>query len=644
MAVAEARPHARRGASRTSSRCGPWRGLGGRRSLCLTVALLCGSGLVTGASARSLTGARFKSLRAAGVESSSQHGDGAADVPDVKLDKMEFLMNSQLATIQYQQMALKALEAEQEKIEMKQAAMREQETKVDQLLMTVQSTKASSRLWRVLGQETNFAWQAGALILFLFLMGWVSLDIFLRNARSAARLAGEKTSQKVRDCETRSRLGPTLYLDKFADPPVYQPACIWALAALGDPGFNGVYKLHEDLAMELLRKIEADDGIGHNDDGSLDLKELLNFTSNPKHTAYIESLPVGCHGLLVEDHVRAAFRVFDKDKSGTLEKGEWMKFLDTLAYYHLEYLHRMALIGFRGYWGRAQRYPSLHAGVVHRSEISLLREDLMGAASQTLTKPPGIVQIGRDRDVSEGDVSFFFFPRGWFSDLWYHTANNHPLLGIVLCDPMHPLSSVERLMIEVSTISLSYTSAYVRRAVQAGNPPFGLTFLSNNNYFRLCVVTLPGIVVWWVLFILFTTPHFGHVDLARATRAQVRNKWIIRQVCGCVGYALLATALFFFAFEVITLLDETRTIFEGRMLGYIISSLQTLFIYFNAIFAWGDPGVPEKWSMLSAGGIGDMIGFGQWRIEKRRLHCCCCHSAACSSVYALKARNSPQPY
>merc|ERR1711879_441831 len=55
----------------------------------------------------------------------------------------------------------------------------------------------------------------------------------------------------------------------------------------------------------------------------------------------------------------------------------------------------------------------------------------------------------------------------------------------------------------------------------------------------------------------------------------------------------------------------------GRLKGYVIGWLSMVLIYFNPLVAWGqtDP----------VGGmcIGDLIGLGQWRIEKQRFQTLC---------------------
>jgi len=576
-----------------------------------------------------------RNLRASSEDAGDTRGDN-------ELQRMESLMRAQALTIQYQQKALAALEAQSERLKERQAVLKTEEVTVDKMLLSTISNvrhpllledgdddaaphiklsdvESLEDFMNYMKQHSYYA--IAAFFTFVVLMVWVTIDVTVRNAREAAKMAGQPVPEKWRHCETRSRLGPTLHEDGYVDPVykvwvnVYYPSCIWALAALGDPGFNGSWKLTDNEAYELLHTIESSDGFTADDDGNLDLKELLRYIEIEENRKHIRTLPAGVRGLLVDDQVKSAVKKFDKNKDGKLDRKEFLAFLDTLAVLHLEHLHKMALVGFRAYWGKGQKYPELHAD---KGESVKLRDDIKGACGAYLENTPNPIQVGRDPDMFLEGSQSHLFPDGWFSDYWYYLCNNHPLLGIVLCDPVHPLSSVERLMIELSTVILSFTSIYVKRRVEDGDVDSSLSFLEDPMYFRLCVQTLPGVIVWWLLFILFTTPGFGHADLATATKAQIRTKWIIRQTCACLGYLFLAGSLFYFAVEVVNLLSHTGGIFKARLMGYVINAGMSAFVYFCALAAWGAPVAPEDVSMASIGGIGDNIGLGQWRIEKQK--------------------------
>merc|ERR1712070_663722 len=50
--------------------------------------------------------------------------------------------------------------------------------------------------------------------------------------------------------------------------------------------------------------------------------------------------------------------------------------------------------------------------------------------------------------------------RGWRHDFYYFTSNVHPLHGILCCDPVHPLTRSERIMMEVTTLLYNYWQAH----------------------------------------------------------------------------------------------------------------------------------------------------------------------------------------
>merc|ERR1719198_761310 len=64
-------------------------------------------------------------------------------------------------------------------------------------------------------------------------------------------------------------------------------------------------------------------------------------------------------------------------------------------------------------------------------------------------------------------------------------------------------------------------------------------------------------------------------------------------------------------------------IFQSRLLGYVINASMSGGVYFCAIAAWGDPRPPQDAKLASVGGIGDLVGIGQWRIEKQKFQAVC---------------------
>jgi hypothetical protein len=55
---------------------------------------------------------------------------------------------------------------------------------------------------------------------------------------------------------------------------------------------------------------------------------------------------------------------------------------------------------------------------------------------------------------------------------------------------------------------------------------------------------------------------------------------------------------------------------QGRALSYIYSWLLALGVYFNIFIAWGQPDLHGTFSIGDK--IADLVGLGQWRVEKRR--------------------------
>lgn len=214
----------------------------------------------------------------------------------------------------------------------------------------------------------------------------------------------------------------------------------------------------------------------------------------------------------------------------------------------------------------------------------------------------------------------FFFPPGWRSDFHYYSANNHPLHGIVASDPHSRLSRNEWLLLEVATIGFMVCTGNLQESwVLEKQAPIAI--LSNPRIFKLAIVTIPGVLVWQMLFFLFTCPTCL-VDESSSTSA-VKSKahwWShLGEKIGhfCMGLGLLANIWILHKTHMIGETTIIETVVVSRLEGYIISWLMMLLLTFNPFLAWGQPDPKGGFC------LGEYIGIGQWRIEKQRFqhHC-----------------------
>jgi len=160
--------------------------------------------------------------------------------------------------------------------------------------------------------------------------------------------------------------------------------------------------------------------------------------------------------------------------------------------------------------------------------------------------------------------------------------------------------------------------------------PIDLKFLHDERNFNMLMVTIPSLIVWWTLFLLFTCK-CGQVNHAHSTQKQINRAWWKRVVGASLAYffcaaGILYTLWFFYSFNYT---DSSKSIslyitrlVKGRLKSYLIFWCLIFFVYFNPLISWGtpDPNKPQT-------GIGDLIGLGQWRIEKQRFQVRCARVA-----------------
>lgn len=401
------------------------------------------------------------------------------------------------------------------------------------------------------------------------------------------------------------------------------------LNALDDPEWDGRWRLSDDEVMRLLRQIEADDSKFLFDDGKLHCDEITGFSSKEKNRDMVLALPNSIHGILNEPLVRDAFRTFDMDGSGSLDSSEWVKFVRVLEGLHTQFLLRRAFSQFRAFFGRGQSWQTrslgrpagLGRGSPARSLWGSLQDEVFGLASGTAARrETRMLQLGCDRDC-EGACNPI--PPGWWADLHYYSANNHPVHGILACDPNHSLSRLERVGMELSTFGFSFFVVGLQATwVEQGKAP--VQFLTQPLAFSILIVTIPGIVIWQLLFFLFTCPKCGLVDLAQAGTKELSRARLWSGIGAATGWSLLVLGLLYLGLVAVKeyqLGDQhqlhSSTVLLGRLRGYIVSWVLMLLLSFNPFIAWGQPDPAGKCS------LGDIVGLGQWRIEKQRFQNFC---------------------
>jgi len=421
------------------------------------------------------------------------------------------------------------------------------------------------------------------------------------------------------------------------------PACALVLVALSDEyAYTGRWSLDASERLQLFEKIEAAGGRWAGD-GRLTLDEFRRFLHNETTAAEVDLFPASVHGLLNEDMVAEAFKSFDHDGSGFLDAREWDDFIQTLSAMHLKYLMKVAFQQWRTFWGRDQpwRPPGHEQALVEMAKPSVLRRILEKAAGSSLvplaSTPrqedlqmlPGsclnqegfgvrrwnTFQLGRDPDC----VGSSWLPPGWSSDFCYYSANNHPLHGIFACDPKHRLSRLERIGMEFATFGLAITTSRLERIwVQEGQAP--LQVLSNPRVFSLVVVTLPGLLLWHTLWFLFTCPRCN-VDKARSSVAVIKRAKRWKWAGAFLGHSLLWLG---FASIVAWRMRHSQEggwnrpeLLAARLQGYLVTWVCMLVFYLNPFVAWGQPDPKGKPV------AGEIIGLGQWRIEKQRFQLRC---------------------
>lgn len=452
--------------------------------------------------------------------------------------------------------------------------------------------------------------------------------------------------EKLRDCVCSTPCScwlPTLLVDP-KDDQHFRTTCALALSSLGeeDPkDFSGRWNMTPGEKTDLLQEIELSIAASYRDsitgacvtahNNSLEIREIEKFQK--EHHDRIMQLPNSVHGICNHHLMVEAFNKYDLDANGSLDVHEWSDFLDTLAVENLKSLLRDAHVAFRAFFARGQPWREKDGAYdVEEMRLSMLE---LATGQPTVERESSsergeVVPLsGRSAAASppefqcSWDGPRFRLPVGWWPDLVYYSANNHPLHGIFACDNEHPLSWIERLVMEVASIGFSAATLALhdKWVIQhRGLNEEDLVILGNEFVFSLVVVTLPSVVMWWTLFLLFTCAKC-HPNAAKVTEQEVIKARRWRSVGAAIGYMLVIVGVagWFCMRYLHTIgrrLHRARLV-KGRLKAYFIATFMMAFVYFNPFVAWGQPVPGGRFN------LGDYIGLGQWRIEKQRFQAMC---------------------
>jgi hypothetical protein len=301
----------------------------------------------------------------------------------------------------------------------------------------------------------------------------------------------------------------------------------------------------------------------------------------------------------------------------------------------LVYQQRKEFQLFRAFWGK---------GVVPSLEKQDIQERLKSMAGTKLVcgtgdkEPLTSSKLSRDQDSScrccqdadcrclcscSPEVLCCCTAPSWWQDFVYYSANNHPVHGIFSCSPAHRLSRRERICMEVAAICFCFLTTLLRHNwVDDDKAPHEI--LTHKYAFSLFVVTIPSMIVFKIHWILFTFPcGVPHPDRHQVIKSCAYLMSAFSDLIGYLFTLAFIGAMGYAAYYMTTLGNESYVTMEldanitmvvlSRVQSYVIYWLLMLGIYFNPWLAWGepDPKVPK-------GCISDIVGLGQWQIEKLR--------------------------
>jgi len=453
------------------------------------------------------------------------------------------------------------------------------------------------------------------------------------------RLAAQKLTRRLRcwyprfePLKDRWACVPTLYKRRrdrgrdHRDDVVYRDSCLLVLVVLMEKNWNGRWSMSTDEKIQLWQRLD------YHKDGSVDISEILEFAD--RHKEELQYMPSALQGIFNEDVLRDALETFDDDHNDVLDSREWVDFLFQLEILRARFLLYQALSQFQAYFGRGRHFSGVKISTKTcmadmAGETLICRKPLKsnGYKPQHYKRRRwGIFQCGRDKDAKR------LLPPGLWADMVYYSANNHPLHGIFCCDQSHPLDSKERLFIELVTIGLTLIfeitwteSISVARVGEDAESEW-----VRRQLWAVLLLTIPSVIGWWLLFLLFVMPGCGTVDDSKDSERKKKKAtiytWGGRLVACFVGLTVFIIEIVIFIKmpsweELITLL---LAVFLGMVSRYLFAWGMMAFFWFNPFVAWGDSspewkGKPGRSKAANCcAKLGNIIGLGQWRIEKQR--------------------------
>lgn len=391
-----------------------------------------------------------------------------------------------------------------------------------------------------------------------------------------------------------------------------------SLLCLGDDHYKKKGRWNTTAAERklLLAKIDGEAEGQLRADGTLSQDDFDKFCSNPENRQWVvEELPSSAHGLACFSLMKGAVKSFDENEDKVLDKKEWNKFMHYLGQLRVRYLHQMALADCRAYFGRGrgrQEAAVFTAGMDTECHVRKLVD-----ARRESTRDDMQQNANFDKTFQFGCCLVQDW-KGWRSDLYYYSANFHPLHGIWGCDANNRLERWDRLMSEISVLCYGAWMAVERWHMQhGGDQP---AWLEEDFYFQLTCVTIPGMLLGNILFFLYTTPQWT-VDESVADKEVIEKArwvsdvgdWLGNFVVVCLIVSLVIRV---YRFELVNG-DEIPTqivvdMVMGRLNAYLISWVLMVGINFNPFIAWGSTKHDETC-------LGDWIGLGQWVMQKRKV-------------------------
>lgn len=320
---------------------------------------------------------------------------------------------------------------------------------------------------------------------------------------------------------------------------------------------------------------------------------------------------------------------------------------------HLEFLESKFFASFRFFWGRGNVFTLPPEG--KDGDWESIEARLRIAAGSKFRAPEDATVSGPYRPLGRASedpecqccdpdcrVTLCCTAPGMLWDFCYYSANNHPLHGIFSHSPLHRLSTLERICMEITTISFGFFTCLLKtKWVDERDSPF--PFFNEQSdavrkyMFSLLVVTLPGMIMWRFNWMAFTTPCFI-VDKAKATSSK-------KKFCGCLahsaevlGYVFCLVSIAFIVFDIffregisgkLSMEDHIKhsyAIAFTRAQAYILEWAIMLGLYFNPWFAWGHSDVTPGTKSCLVTYVADNLGLGGWRIQKQEFQNNCIHA------------------